>query len=301
VAVVGPNCKTEMRILPKYCGRQFACPKCQAAFIVPQLATATPVVAAPPAVTASPIPSQSAITPTIAPSEPEASGLLSQAVGIGTSLLVTIKTVAVLVTKHIQLKTLTWDLNRADTATGIEAYGSRIGTQQFSDQYDRIVAIDEEVAAKQKAEPIPPNESMTAKAKRMAYRAKNKVVIEALLSRRQGCLRELGERLRSLSDSPETQPLQDKLKQARNAHSRVDNVKAEIASLSQKSPRVMKNAVLFAAVVGLLLVGYCGYGFFAAAKDNYNSASSAERYYSDLVATGARKANETLVGQRHLA
>ena len=49
-----------------------------------------------------------------------------------------------------QLKTLALNLNRADEATGTKAHGSLIGKQQFSYLYDRISAIDEEVATKRK-------------------------------------------------------------------------------------------------------------------------------------------------------
>ena len=46
IIIACPHCQTKIQVLPEYSGKQVACPKCKGAFVVPQLATATPVVTA---------------------------------------------------------------------------------------------------------------------------------------------------------------------------------------------------------------------------------------------------------------
>jgi hypothetical protein len=185
------------------------------------------------------------------------------------------KNAALLAKKHAQLKTLTWDLNRADEATGVTAHAALIGKQEFTDIYDRISAIDDEVATKRKREPTPPSESITDKTKRIAYEGKKKLTIEALLSRRKMCLRELGERLRDAQGALDAQELHEQLKEARNAESKVTSMKREIATLSQSSPRIMKKVFVFGVVVTAALLLYWTYGYFVGTRHSNDQSSLA--------------------------
>jgi hypothetical protein len=190
--------------------------------------------------------------------------------------MATMKQAAVLAAKHAQLKTLSWDVNRADEATGIKAHSSLIG-KHFADIYERISKIDQEVVVKRKAEPVPPNESMGDKAKRIAYETQKKVAVESLLSERKKCLRELGERLRTSGDSTATQGLQEELAHARQAQLKVESMKAEIDAISQHSPKLTRKAGLVAALLAVMLICYLGYGFFVSTNRgvDQNAALSA--------------------------
>lgn len=214
--------------------------------------------------------SEIAMPDTATTSQPE------QPVGTRSRVMATMKQAAVLAAKHAQLKRLTWDVNRADEATGIKAYSSLIG-KNFADIYERINQIDQGVALKRKAEPVLPNESMGDKTKRIAYEAQKKVAVESLLSERRKCLRELGERLRTGGDATVTQGLQEELTHARQAQLKVESMKAEIDALSQHSPRLMRKVGLVATLVAVLLICYLGYGFFSSTKqsDDQNASLAA--------------------------
>jgi hypothetical protein len=186
-----------------------------------------------------------------------------QPAGMGERLFSMLKTATALAAKHAQLKTLQWDLHRADELTGNTAHAGQIGRQTCADLYNRITAVDEDLAAKRRAEPTPSSESTTDKATRLAYEATKKVAIESLLSQRTKYLRELGERLRTAGETGNSPALVDALKQARRADVRVEAMKAEIAALSAQSPPLVKRLLLVAATAVVLLTGYWAYGLVA--------------------------------------
>jgi hypothetical protein len=228
-------------------------------------------------------PSKMATSDTTTTSQPE------QPVRTGYRIMATMKQAAVLAAKHAQLKTLSWDVNRADEATGFKAHSSLIG-KHFADIYDRISQIEQEVAVKRKAEPVPPNESMSDKAKRIAYEAQKKVAVESLLSERKKYLRDLGERLRTSGDSTATKELLEELTHARQAQSKVESMKKEIDALSQHSPKLLRKAGLVAALLAVMLICYLGYGFFTSTNRSVDQNAALSAIASNVKQSDDHKA-----------
>lgn len=247
-----------------------------------------PVVATPNATPAEPPPSSSHDEPVAMPASGSA----------GSRLLGTLKKAAVLTAKHAKLKSLLWDLSKADEATGIAAYAGQVGRQSFADLFERIRTIDEDVATKRKATAIPPNESVSDKAKRLAHEAKKKVAIESALSNRTKILRELGEKLREAAPSHDVPALQEQLKQARDAAANVERMKAEIADLSSRSPGLMRKTILVVAICGVLLIGYWGYGYYSAWKQDHDHRAAIAAIESKATADAEAQRKTVLDQQR---
>ncbi len=171
-----------------------------------------------------------------------------------------LKKMGVLASKRGQLRSLEWDLHRGDEAIGAKAHANSVGRQQYSGIYERIEELEKEIARKKLREPIPSNESVTDRVKRLAYEAKKRLAVERLLTRHKVLLRELGEQIRAGSLADGFTGFEEELKEALKSNSKVNAMKVEVEDLSKLTPKISKRLV-FIAFAGIVL--YVIYSFMS--------------------------------------